>query len=237
MHLITKHLLHAFCLFAALCAFSCSGDETDITPIAPSAEGSFTDPRDGNRYSTVTYGGLEWMAENSRYRLTDPSLCTIYQDADTYFEATNGNLSTRNLSRYGCLYSLEGARQAAPAGWRLPTDADWQQLEQAMGMSAAQSSQRKWRGEVAQRFMTYEGHPSPVNVLMGGYYTSHTIMATSGWRFLGMHAFFWTNSQDDAKEGIYYFYRKFTYNADGIYRESMETAANMLSVRYVRNAQ
>ena len=171
-------LVAASAIVAQTLLQSCSKDDIDTTPVAPQLTGTFTDSRDGHEYTYVRYAGLDWMAENAAYVIDDPILCTIYQDADTYYEATAGNLSTRNLDKYGCLYSLEGALQAAPEGWR--------------------------------------------------------IMATSGWRFKGSQAFFWTSTHDDAKAGDYYFYRKFTYNNDAIYRQSMEPAANKLSVRYVR---
>ncbi len=227
-------LVAASAIVAQTLLQSCSKDDIDTTPVAPQLTGTFTDSRDGHEYTYVRYAGLDWMAENAAYVIDDPILCTIYQDADTYYEATAGNLSTRNLDKYGCLYSLEGALQAAPEGWRLPTDAEWQTLEVAMGMNADDAARLEWRGEVAQRMMTYEGHSTPTDILMGGYYTTRTIMGTSGWRFKGSQAFFWTSTHDDAKAGDYYFYRKFTYNNDAIYRQSMEPAANKLSVRYVR---
>lgn len=221
------------CALIGLCV-ACADEIASETPVAPATQGTFTDTRDGVTYHYVTYGSLDWMVENGRYQLADPVLCSIYQDADTYFDATNGKPSSRNLIPYGCLYTLEGAKQAAPAGWRVPTDADWQQLEQACGMSAEDAAARDWRGNVALGMMSYAGHETPINILMGGYYTNHTIMATSGWRFKGSQAFFWTNTQDTEKAGTYYFYRKFFYDNPAIYRESMETENNKLSVRYVR---
>lgn len=60
-------------------------------------------------------------------------------------EASNGGYVADN----GYLYSYEGAAKAVPeeGGWRVPTDADWQKLETALGMSPAESSQlNAWRG-------------------------------------------------------------------------------------------
>lgn len=224
-------------LLTLLMSVSCAKEELDITPTTPQATGTFTDVRDGAVYHYVSYAGLDWMAENIRYQIADPVLCSVYQDADTFYDATNGNPSMRNLQKYGCLYSLEGARQAAPAGWRLPTDADWQRLEVASGMSEDEAKSLEWRGNIARRLMAFNGQTTPMNILMGGYYTNHTIMGTSGWRFKGSQAFFWTDTKDTDKNGDYYFYRKFFYNNDAIYRQSMEPAANKLSVRYVRDAQ
>ncbi len=96
------------CVLAAFCT-ACTDDDVNDNPVAPTAEGTFTDVRDGVTYHYVTYGTLDWMVENGRYQIADPVVCSIYQDADTYYDASNGKLSTRNLKTYGCLYTLEGA--------------------------------------------------------------------------------------------------------------------------------
>ena len=62
-------------------------------------------------------------------------------------ESTNGHYS----SKYGFLYTYEGALQAVPDGWRLPTDDDWKKLEETLGMSVSEINMLdEWRG-------SYEG--------------------------------------------------------------------------------
>lgn len=62
-------------------------------------------------------------------------------------ESTNGQYSTK----YGFLYTYEGALKAIPEGWRLPTDDDWKKLEQTLGMPLSQINiLDEWRG-------SYEG--------------------------------------------------------------------------------
>jgi uncharacterized protein (TIGR02145 family) len=43
-------------------------------------------------------------------------------------------LAIADLETFGNLYTYEQALALAPEGWRLPTDEDWQKLEQAMGI-------------------------------------------------------------------------------------------------------
>jgi len=74
-----------------------------------------------------------------------------------------------------------------------------------------------------------------ISLKYGGYYTLNTIMGTSGWRFRGIYGFYWAADADDSKTGEYYFYRKTTYNADEMVRQSQEPS-NQLSVRYVRES-
>ena len=59
-------------------------------------------------------------------------------------EAANGHYS----ETYGLLYTYDAALAAIPEGWRLPSDADWKNLEKALGMTAEEvEKQDVWRGE------------------------------------------------------------------------------------------
>ena len=68
-------------------------------------------------------------------------------------EASNGNYS----EEYGFLYTLDGALAAVPEGWRLPSDADWKELEAALGMSRDLDAMNEWRGENAGDYLKVGG--------------------------------------------------------------------------------
>ena len=229
-----KSMIWAVAALMSVTVISC-GDDDDKIPdkVKAAATGTFTDERDGTVYNWVRYGNLEWMAQNFAYTdgQTDVS---IYLDDD---EHERNRESTRNLAKYGRLYSLGAAKRLCPEGWRIPTDADWQNLEQQMGMSAADAAKREWRGNVMHSMVSFYEDPCDLNLLLGGYYTNHTIMSTSGWRFMGNFGFYWTSTKHEEKGGEFYFYRKFFYNYNGVYRESTETENLKMSVRYVRDAR
>src|SRR5690554_8052941 len=85
--------------------------------------GTFTDPRDGKVYQTVTIGNQEWMAENLAY---EPS-------SGHYWAYDNNN---SNVETYGYLYAWETACDVCPDGWHLPTDAEWTELTNYLGENA-----------------------------------------------------------------------------------------------------
>ncbi len=87
--------------------------EATVTVTAQNAS-SFTDPRDNNVYRTVRIGNQIWMAENLNYITNDGSKC--YDD------------EAANCTADGRLYNWEAARNAAPTGWSLPTEAEFQTL-------------------------------------------------------------------------------------------------------------
>jgi uncharacterized protein (TIGR02145 family) len=133
-------LLAATSIAMILLAFSsCSKDNDDN----PNTTSTFTDPRDGIVYKTVTIGNQTWMAENLKYlpavfgpgsgSQTDPRYYVYGYDGTIVSEAK----ATPNYSTYGVLYNWPSAMSACPAGWHLPTDAEWTQLSVFLGESDA----------------------------------------------------------------------------------------------------
>ncbi len=93
------------------------------------------DERDGNSYCSIMIGEQEWLAENMRYLpsvnyLNDASVAYakyyVYGfDGMDVYEA----MENPNYSEYGVLYNWRAAQTACPAGWHLPSDDEWTELE------------------------------------------------------------------------------------------------------------
>jgi uncharacterized protein (TIGR02145 family) len=109
----------------------------------------------GNVYSTVEIGGQVWMAENLR--------TTVYANGDPIQNVTNNttwsqlntgawsyyNNTSQNNNIYGKLYNwyaVNDPRNVCPTGWHVPTDVEWQQLEQALGMPSGELNSTGDRG-------------------------------------------------------------------------------------------
>lgn len=93
--------------------------------------GSFTDPRDGHVYKTITIGAQTWMTENLAYLPVAASEVTVGSE-------DSGNEGkpfyyVYDLAKYGVLYNIYAAQTAAPAGWHLPTYAEWTTLSTYLG--------------------------------------------------------------------------------------------------------
>ena len=97
------------------------------------------------------------------------------------------------VKKYGFLYSFEAAQKAVPEGWRLPSDKDWQQLEQAFGLSAQEAQRNNaWRGAGLGTVMS-EGGASGFNAPLGG---ANAYQKSRGQLYLnrGKSWYYWTST-------------------------------------------
>jgi uncharacterized protein (TIGR02145 family) len=186
-------------------------------------DGTFIDPRDSTEYPYVTIGTQTWMAENLKIRLKDTSGAWCYNAAE-------GNCDT-----YGRLYTWDKAMIACPAGWHLPSDADWKLLEIAAGMSAPDADSLGWRntgnagiGLKARKGWNSGGNGENIvrfSAIPSGIYERES------YSFIGDIASFWTSSYTDESHAVG---RALVYHAEGVYRWKY-TKSSGFSVRCIRN--
>ncbi len=109
----------------------------------PCPDMSMVTDSDGNRYNTVQIGSQCWMKENLKVGTMINS-----QDDQTNNDTIEKycyNNSSINCNIYGGLYlwnemmqyvTTEGAQGICPAGWHLPTNAEWTDLSDFYGATA-----------------------------------------------------------------------------------------------------
>ena len=140
---------------------------------------------DGNVYSYITIGTQTWMTSNlktTHYQNGDPiingSTGFNWDSGDSVgaYAFVNGDSTTNKT--YGKLYSLGAVRDSrniCPAGWHIPTDAEWQTLEIYEGMSPADANTIADRGTIGGKL--FVGGSSGLNFQNVGYlyYSSPTV--------------------------------------------------------------
>ncbi len=193
--------------------------------------GTVTDV-EGNVYQTVKIGEQWWMAENlrtSQYNNGDNLLTGL---DDTQWEhTTQGAYSIYendddNLNTYGKLYNWHAVmdnRGLCPAGWHLPTDEEWQQMEMHLGMSQDEAEGSGWRGtdeggKLKATGTDYWDDPNTGATNESGF----TALPAGGRTYLGMYiflnewAYFWTSTEQTADYSSWY--RVLSYNSAQVFR-------------------
>jgi len=198
----TKTLLFIVCAALLSCSDSLS-DGGNNTETVKDIE--------GNVYKTVKIGDQWWMAENlkvTRYRNGDAILRV--PDNTQWSELISGaycnyNNNVKNVATYGRLYNWQAVndpRGLAPAGWHIPTDEEWKQLEIYLGMSQTEADDISWRGAPAGGKLKESGtvhwmspntgasNESGFSAIPGGYRDSN-----GSFGGLGSDAHFWSATE------------------------------------------
>ena len=138
------------------------------------AFGKVKDERDGQTYRTIKIGEQTWLAENLNYEMEEGSYC--YRDSSKYCEI------------YGRLYSQEAAWTACPAGWHLPSTAEWEDLPDST-KSIVDLRDFSWGGSNKYGFSAlpagYGTHLSEYSSLgeYAGWWTSINYSSSNGYIF------------------------------------------------------
>ena len=189
------------------------GDDDDAGTNPDNPTGTVTDI-DGYVYQTIKIGNQWWMAENLKaihYRNGD-AIPHVTDNGDweglttgAYCEYDN---VVNDVATYGRLYNwyaVADSRTIAPAGWHVPSDDEWKQLEMYLGMSQAKADSTGWRGtdEGGKLKETGTTHWSGLNTdatnesgftaLPGGYRSSDG----SHFGAMGTSAYFWLSTEVD----------------------------------------
>lgn len=235
-------------LFFVLGAILLAGcDPETIDPNLKETDGTFKDVRDQHVYKYINIGNQTWMAENLHYL---PAVDSSGAGSDTLplyyvfgYEGTSLHDAWLhvNFAFYGVLYNWPAAKTACPAGWHLPSDAEWTTLSdylinkgygfegsgEDIGKSMAFTS--GWLGSSEKGTIGYDmetNNSSGFAAVAGG-----ARRGGYGFTALGASANFWSSSAYDATTISI---RQLFFNSNGLYPNQYE-ASHGFSVRCAKN--
>jgi hypothetical protein len=94
---------------------------------------------DGNKYKTVKIGKQIWTTENFRCtHFNDGEEIPLVIDEETWSHLSipaycfyDNTINADTINKYGALYNWYAVNtgKLAPAGWHVPTDVEWTELE------------------------------------------------------------------------------------------------------------
>jgi uncharacterized protein (TIGR02145 family) len=186
---------------------------------------------EGNLYTTIRIGDQVWMGENlkaTRYRNGDP--IPIVSDPTAWGNSTtpaycwyNNDAANKNI--YGALYNWQAVHTAllCPAGWHVPTDADWITLTTFLDGEGVAGGKLKETGTVHWINPNSNAtNESGFTALPGGYRNYFgTFSGITG------YCYWWCSTEYDS---ILAWYIMLYYNAGNVLR----TANNKKDGFYVR---
>jgi uncharacterized protein (TIGR02145 family) len=201
---------------------------------------------DGNVYHTVAIGGQDWMKENLKVtRFRNGAPIPNVTDNEMWTSLTEGafcrikNDTLKLNPAYGAIYNWYAAvdpRKICPAGWHVPTDAEWQVMERYLGMTFAEAEGTVSRGlNYGVQLKDSVGWIKKGN----GTNSSEFSALPAGLRWgstglfynTGIDGCWWTSTEEDTYKA---WLRNIFYSFNGIYRiTDLKTFG--FSVRCVRD--
>jgi uncharacterized protein (TIGR02145 family) len=202
----------------------------------------------GNVYKTVTIGNQVWMKENLRtgsYRDGSWLLTNLYSDFEwagaaeaccIYHPSYVDGLDNESgvLNAYGRLYNwyaVTDSRGLCPVGWRIPTEADWEELIDYLGGAEVAGGKLKSRRTVPDAHPRWEDPNTDASdavsfaALPSGYRSS-----LGSYEGIGEYACWWSSTEYDAN----YAYSYYIYSGDTYLELSNDRKRAGYSVRCIK---
>jgi len=171
---------------------------------AANVTGNFTDSRDNKTYSWVKIGTQTWMAENLAFLPSvSPSADGSVTSAFYYVYGYQGSsvneaIISENYKQYGVLYNWtaamngesasslvpSGVQGSCPAGWHLPSDAEWTMMTDYLGSSAGMKIKATigWSSGNGENISGFNALPGGRTLESGSFYGLYN------------YAYFWSSS-------------------------------------------
>ena len=201
--------------------------------IEETTSGTFIDSRDGNEYNWVQIGDQVWMAENLKYlpSVVGPGIGS--QTGPYYYVYgyngidVNAAKATTNYTTYGVLYNYTAACNSCPAGWHLPSDAEWTELTDYLGGTSVAGGKLKETGTTHWASPnTGATNETGFTALPGGYRIDNGSFGD-----IGYYGFWWSATGSNAADA---WFRYMDYSNSSVSRSNYYKEVGF-SVRCVRD--
>jgi uncharacterized protein (TIGR02145 family) len=209
------------CGHSPLAVFSAT---TNDCPCGPQT--TFIDARDSTVYMIVNIGAQCWMKENLRYDQSsfgnayqhcyDPPTCSNYEMFYDWDAAMQGSAPSYS--------NPSGVQGICPAGWHLPSQGEWAELEAYLGGAITAGGKMK---EIGHWFAPNTGatNSSEFSALPKGYFQWGNNYGS------GMWTYYWSTGEFDMD---YAWSRHLTYDSEQI-MTTMEDKLRGVSIRCVKD--
>ena len=219
--------------------------------IEETTSGTFIDSRDGNEYNWVQIGDQVWMAENLAYLPSVNMVADGSEDAaGSYYyvygyDGTNvaDAKATDNYATYGVLYNWtaamdgeassttnpSGIQGVCPAGWHLPSDAEWTELTDYLGGTSVAGGKLKETGTTHWASPnTGATNETGFTALPGGY---RDYVYNGSFLYIGDNGYWWSATEYDSNHA---WYRNMDFNFSDVLSHNNNKELGF-SVRCVRD--
>ena len=192
--------------------------DKNSNPTGPTGEttGTFIDSRDNHTYKWIKIGTQTWMAENLAFEPINKNYIVLNND-------------TSNIAIYGYFYDWETALTIAPAGWHLPSKAEWETLVNYLGGEDVAGDKMKEIGTTHWNDPnTGATNSSGFTALASGFYDS----VYDNFAAFGYSASWWssTDSYGDNNDAAYFLtlYENSTWASGGAHSKVIYYAVRCL---------
>ncbi len=178
---------------------------------------------DKNKYTVLKIGNQYWLKENlSTTKYNDSTEISTGLNDNEWKQTKNGAYAiyenrTQYNNVYGKLYNgyAVATGKLCPKGWRIPSDKDWKELEQNVGIPVNELERTGERGNIADKLKTITGWKASTYVNNNS--TGFSIMPAGSrmdngeYSTLTQYGNFWTSTVYDDRYGLLYLWNHHTY--------------------------
>jgi uncharacterized protein (TIGR02145 family) len=186
-------------------------------------------------YATILINGKEWMKENLRttsYSNGKPILSGLTPEgwasttAGSFIVYDNNEDNAINFGNLYNWYAVADPKGLCPAGWRVPSDTDWENLENTLGGAIVAGGKLKAVSELWTNPNAGATNESGFSVLPGGKCNEQAVFDS-----LGIYGSFWSSTSYESKSS---WTRGFVNGSTRSFR-SAQNKASGLAIRCIKN--